>query len=231
MITCTYEITDSFASDYKDNKRDVRPTTRTTNFTVREESTNISMPTESPVPSTGGTVFTRWGRITCPNTTGTELVYQGIAAGSLSDNSGGGANYLCVPHNPEYILDDALGYAEHLHGVAYRVPIAFTDLYQTIVPCSICYVGQRASKLMIPAKTTCPSSWTLEYDGYLMADEYNHKRNAVYECVDKHAVSAPVEVPNIYGSSFYHVIAACNTGLPCPPYTTNKVITCVVCTK
>ena len=44
---------------------------------------------------------------------------------------------------------------------------------------------------MIPAKITCPASWTLEYAGYLMAEYYNHKNNVVYECVDKDAEAVP----------------------------------------
>ena len=38
------------------------------------------------------------------------------------------------------------------------------------VPCAVCYVSTRGTVLMIPAKPTCPSSWTQEYNGYLMAE-------------------------------------------------------------
>ena len=50
-----------------------------------------------PGPTTGGVVYTRWGRTTCSNTTGTQLVYTGRAAGSYHTANGGGANYLCLP--------------------------------------------------------------------------------------------------------------------------------------
>ena len=43
-------------------------------------------------PSSGGVTYVRWGRTTCPNTPGTELVYTGRAAGSSWDISGGGGN-------------------------------------------------------------------------------------------------------------------------------------------
>ena len=33
--------------------------------------------------SGGGVVYTRWGRTTCPNITGTSLVYSGRAGGSI----------------------------------------------------------------------------------------------------------------------------------------------------
>ena len=43
----------------------------------------------------------RWGRTTCPDTEGTELVYTGRAAGSFYDHRGGGDNYQCVVEDPE----------------------------------------------------------------------------------------------------------------------------------
>ena len=56
-----------------------------------------------PGPRNGGVVYTRWGKISCPNTTGTELVYAGRAGGSHQFSSGGGANYLCMPNDPDYL--------------------------------------------------------------------------------------------------------------------------------
>ena len=45
--------------------------------------------------------YTRWGRTTCPSTSGTELVYAGRAAGSDSPIKGGESDILCMPHDPE----------------------------------------------------------------------------------------------------------------------------------
>ena len=36
-----------------------------------------------PGSTGGGVVYTRWGRTTCPSTSGTQLLYAGRAAGSL----------------------------------------------------------------------------------------------------------------------------------------------------
>ena len=47
-----------------------------------------------PGPRSGGATYIRWGRTTCPDTEGTELVYAGRAAGSLWNHKGGGDNYL-----------------------------------------------------------------------------------------------------------------------------------------
>ena len=43
---------------------------------------------------------------------------------------------------------------------------------------------------MIPAKTQCPTDWTLEYVGYLMTAWVNTGRT-MYECVDKDPESIP----------------------------------------
>ena len=50
-------------------------------------------PGSGPVgPRSGGVTYTRWEKSSCPNVTGTELVYTGRAGGSSHSHSGGGAN-------------------------------------------------------------------------------------------------------------------------------------------
>ena len=73
-----------------------------------------------------------------------------------------------------------------------------------------CNPSKHETKLLIPTRITCPSMSTEEYEEYLMAERHTILVN---------------------GTLFYHVIATCGTGLPCPPYVTTKTITCVVCTK
>ena len=43
-------------------------------------------------------VYTRWGKSSCPQVAGIELVYSG---GSLQNQQGGGANHLCMPTDRE----------------------------------------------------------------------------------------------------------------------------------
>ena len=185
-------------------------------------------PPGPPGPIAGGALYTRWGRTTCPRTPGTELVYAGLAGGSNHDQAGGGANYLCIPNIPEYLVNGVPPntYFSYLYGAEYQNTLFVISEHN--VPCAVCYTSKRTSKLM---RITCPSSWTEEYGGYLMAERHNHPRQAVYECVDKNAESVPGSYANIEGALFQHVIATCGTGLPCPPYVTTKTITCVVCTK
>ena len=55
-----------------------------------------------PGPVRGGVTYIRWGKTSCPSAHGTQFMYNGITAGSLWSHVGGGANYLCMPHNPQY---------------------------------------------------------------------------------------------------------------------------------
>ena len=55
----------------------------------------------------------------------------------------------------------------------------------TMLSCAVCYVATRSVTVMIPAKTRCPTDWTVEYVGYLMTEYYNHDGRLTFECVDK----------------------------------------------
>ena len=129
-------------------------------------------------------MYTRWGRTTCSNTSGAELLYAGTAAGSFYlDERGGGANYLCLPEQPQYSTYTAgvQGGRAYLYGAEYQTGGGgdngpFQSVYQHNVPCTVCYAPTREAVVMIPAQLTCPLSWTREYYGYLMANRNNYHR-------------------------------------------------------
>ena len=190
----------------------------------------------TPATSSSGVVYTRWGKTTCPNVTGTELVYAGRVGGSWHHDSGGGANYVCMPGDPSY-----LSYAPGVQGYSYMYGTEFYTPGQPLsakldhnVPCAVCYAATRETVLMIPAKPLCPSSWTLEYAGYLMSayrgTSGNLQYRTMFECVDKDPDSIPGSAVDRNGAQFMHVEANCN-GMPCPPYDPQKELTCAVCTK
>ena len=52
----------------------------------------------------------------------------------------------------------------------------------------------------------------------------------MFECVDRSPETVPASSADTNGALFYHVEVKCN-GIPCPPYDTQKEVTCVVCTK
>ena len=177
-----------------------------------------------------GVTYIRWGRTSCPSTKGTKLLYAGRAAGGYYNHYGGGANYLCIPNKPEYLTHgNYKGSVSWLYGSEYKYPLMATHNYN--VPCAVCYAAFRGEKLMIPASTTCPTSWTEEYKGYLMTESSSYRGNSAYECVDQHAENIAGTQRNTNGALFCHVVGACGAGLPCPPFVKNKVIACVVCTK
>ena len=50
-----------------------------------------------------GAVYVRWGSSTCPGRT--VLLYEGRTGGTEWNITGRAANYLCMPHDPEYDID------------------------------------------------------------------------------------------------------------------------------
>ena len=170
----------------------------------------------------------------CPNVTGTELVYEGLAAGSFFQHQGGGANYICtasgadVEYHPEATtanrgLAILYGTEYESHGQVLR------DLLQHNVPCVVCNVTSHSRQIMIPGKYTCPDTWTVEYSGWLMSENHSHRRT-MHICLDKTPETVQGAAADMNAALMYHVEADC-TALPCPNYDGTKELSCVVCTK
>ena len=191
----------------------------------------IQGPRGPPGPSSGGVVYTRWGRTTCPDTPGTELVYAGMAGGTYYDSRGGAANHLCLPENPDYLQYRAgVQGTSPVRGAEYQTSESpLNSVHNHDAPCAVCLASARVTVLMIPAKTQCPPSWTLEHTGYLMTEGHGHYRST-FECIDRDPEWVPGSAANTDPALFYHTEATC-TELPCPPYDPEKELTCVVCTK
>ena len=192
-------------------------------------------PQGSPGPRGAGVTYIRWGKSSCPNITGTQLVYAGRAGGTAYGSQGGGAEKLCLPLDPDYInapRSTSASYFSTIHGAEYETFNGpHNNLYEHNVPCAVCYTATRAAMIMIPAKTQCPSSWIREYYGYLMTErEHTAYHRSSFDCVDVNPDVVPGGVPNTNGALFQYVVATCN-GLQCPPYQANRVVSCVVCTK
>ena len=160
-------------------------------------------------------------------------MYAGVAGGSFYTEKGGGSNYLCMPQDPEYSTN--LQYTpginnlrSNIHGVEYERPIGGSHDHNA--PCAVCRVSTRPTVVMIPAKASCPHTWTREYYGYLMAERNTHYRTT-FVCVDEGMESVSGSFANKNGALLYHVEASCTTDLPCPTYNAHQEINCVVCTK
>ena len=190
-------------------------------------------PQGPPGPLNGGLVYTRWGRTTCPSTSGTQLVYSGRAAGSHWGHKGGGSDILCLPDDPEY-SDYAPGVQgrSSIYGVEfYTYNIAsFSDAHHQNMPCAVCS-GNRSKILMLPAKMSCPPGWQREYYGYLMGPHTTGDYRAAFICVDKDPDHVQGQYHNNPKSNNPHHVEAMCDGLACPPYDQEKEVTCVVCTN
>ena len=178
----------------------------------------------------GGSLYTRWGSSACPSTA--EMLYDGFAGGSWYNSAGGSASYQCMPKDPEYSvsLTYRAGQQSHarMYGAEYEHPVQGTHDYN--VPCAVCHVPNRPALLVLPAMASCPSGWTEEYFGYYMSNRDNQRRTN-FVCVDGKQEGIPGTQSNTDGTFFTHLEVECGRGLPCPPYSEDKEITCVVCTK
>ena len=184
-------------------------------------------PEGPPGPLSGGAVYTRWGKSSCPSTAGTEMVYAGIMAGAKYHTDGGGANYLCMPQEREY--SDELTYNIGVNGYGYIWGTQYSHTDQHSVPCATCHVLTRPTVLMIPGKASCPPTWTREYFRYLMSEYSSDNRHrTMYVCVDKDLQSLPLSQATF--GSIYPVEADCSSALHCPTNINHKGINCVVCT-
>ena len=187
-----------------------------------------------PGPRSGGVTYIRWGRTTCQDTEGTELIYVGRAAGTQYRKTGGTSDYLCLPHEPEYLnYQSGVQGRSSLEGVEYQPggqPLS--AIHDHNAPCVLCHATTREAMIRIPARISCPDTWTLEYSGFLMteATSFGDRGRRVTECVDKDSESIPGSARDTNGALFYHIEATCN-GIPCPPYDPQKELTCAICTK
>ena len=193
-----------------------------------------------------GVVFTRWGRQDCP--TQSSSVYVGRAASPLSSNTGGGAEYLCLPDDPtiDMTATPQAGSQSFIVGVQYDTvgePLQNVNLQN--VPCVVCIASQSAVAVL-EATTTCPTTagpWRLEYVGYMMAAPDTPGANlpmaggsanfrTKYICVDQSAEGVPPAL-STFGAFLSHVAVECpgssGAGLDCSQYDDGQ-LACAVCT-
>ncbi len=159
----------------------------------------------------------------------------GFVGGSYYSHTGGGGEYICLPKMPKYDkYQDGFQSHSYIYGTEYEVssynPFKNTNLHDHDAPCAVCYVKSRATQLMIPARNDCPSGWTEEYHGYLMAAHYSDKHSTNFICIDGEAEFVHGSHSNQNGARLYTVEGYCGS-LPCLPYVAGRELSCAVCTK
>ena len=169
-----------------------------------------------------------------------QFTLPGHVGGADHNDKGGGVNYLCLPHYPEWGsrregLDE---WHSKVYGGEYESAGApFLSLHnngeQTLYNidplCAMCFVPNRSAQIMIPAKRTCPEGWTMEYRGYLVTD-LNKFSSKDFVCLDEAPEGLTGSYANHNGAFFMLVEGVCGS-LPCPPYVNGWELTCVVCSK
>ena len=145
---------------------------------------------------------------------------------SVHNNTGGASNYLCLPDSPSYSIqreDDS----DPEGGTVAAVELTTSN---QVLNCSVCFIP-RSTILTIPAMSSCPIGWTLEYVGFLMSQSDSQTRTE-FICVDQRASTMAVDgVATGAGSQVNFVKADCESGLPCPSYISNQELSCVVSGK
>ncbi|KAJ8314242.1 hypothetical protein KUTeg_008803 [Tegillarca granosa] len=174
-----------------------------------------------------GAMYIRWGRKECPNAT--ELVYSGFAGGSHYTHGGGAAEYVCLPRDPEFGVQQNVGAYGYIYGAEYQTNY-FGPAEDQDVPCAVCRSLTGTSVIMIPAKSTCYPNWKREYHGRLASGYFGHTSASQYVCVDETPEAVIGGNSNSDGKLFYPVKAECGS-LECPPYQNDKEVLCVVCTQ
>lgn len=147
---------------------------------------------------------------------------------------------MCMPSHPEWTHVQHTSHAcgSFIYGSEYQTCSAnifstknakAKSLEHQDVPCAVCQTTSRQQQIMIPARMHCPAGWRKEYFGFLMSSHASHRRTQ-YVCVDSEPEALAHGQRNENGALFYPVRARCGT-LPCPPYTNDEEIPCVVCSK
>ena len=102
-------------------------------------------------------------------------------------SKGGGVNYMCLPNDPDFPDNKQLGFQTQafMYGVEFKSPATsdfFKDVHNEDAPCAVCDVEGRTRSLMIPAKRSCPTGWTQEYEGFL-ASQKGAQKGSEFICV------------------------------------------------
>jgi len=169
--------------------------------------------------------------------------FAGYAAGPIHNSGGGGSNFLCLPKDPDWdSFIDGLQWSGHIAGVEYEVFNSNNNVFSESnagsvplcnnpAPCAVCYVNQRSTVFMVPAKTQCPDGWSIEYRGYLVSEATQNadRKRSSYVCWDRTPEIA-VGGTDQAQAVIYPVAVICGT-LPCSTYVSGRELTCVVCSK
>lgn len=138
-----------------------------------------------------GSFFTRWGASSCPSSTTT--IYSHRAAGAHYQHSGGGIGFLCLHPTPQWLHSTTTDSSSaQLYQVEYETsPWSWMASLQNYeMACAVCGTSTSSNQTVtISGRTSCPSGFTMNYNGYLAGSYYTHYRAETF-CLD----ASPVRV-------------------------------------
>ena len=171
--------------------------------------------------------YIRWGNTTCPY--GANTIYKGIAAGGRWNHKGAPSNMMCLPLNGTRYLNSQGG-SYSTYAVEYRVYGIHNHADCHNMPCVLCEVTGRGSKIMIPSHYECPYGWHKEYNGYVMSGSHSQEGSSMFHCIDKslEQVKSSGACENVY---LLHTVHTDSSSLLHEPNNGGQEFPCVVCTK
>ena len=95
-----------------------------------------------------------------------------------------------------------------------------------------CHTTTKSTLFMLPGRYTCPSEWHTEYSGYIMTEWTGGNRPGRRDtiCVDQDAEATNVRRSRDEEAWNFFMTVTC-FGLDCPPFDSQKPLTCAVCSK
>ena len=112
------------------------------------------------------------------------------------------------------------------------------------MPCSVCEVHNTSAVLTVPGSDKCPEGWTVEYNGFIMAQSFRvgsvrNFEESEYICVDDAFDSSNISTSRLQRNgrdtaTFMTTVKVdCGQGIPCgnSNYSSNLSLTCAVCSK
>ena len=178
--------------------------------------------------------YERIGSDECPSVPGTSRIYEGFTA--AFSTAAGSTSFKCLPIQEENInyfdTDTTFTNASeirYVNATEYRTFLG-NSINNHDAYCAVCQVDSRDTIQIIPASERCTdSSWTLEYNGYLMTDN----SATTFVCTDKTLKTIPnTGKPVDNAPVLRHVVVPPNLGSNLNnEYDSTKVLSCAVCSK
>ena len=182
-------------------------------------------------------------------------MYTGYAAGPGSfrqgrtgraqdiDIFGGGTNMLCLTSRPSLRSSHtAPSMAPTIYAAQYLNDSISLEQPRPM-PCSVCEVQNASSILTIPGSDGCPAGWTMEYNGFIMAQSsavgrVDNFEESEYICVDDafetySGATRLLQNRRDTATFMSTVKVDCGQGVPCgeTSYSSTLSLTCAVCSK